>query len=204
MRVAHIVAACALALSLPTAALAQATGFVPRGAGFAWWTSELSFLPLGRADGGISVEDVDGWINANRGMRTESRTCFMSFVRDDGIVAPDRETHDEIRSKLAENPGSFATWFEPAKGHRFLARVGVFEECADENAAGEPLRYMAVVVTDEDGKVRDFDALDWNFLRLQLNDQGRLAVFGCYHCGEVRELAWDQGNDRFYYNWVGH
>lgn len=205
MRIAYrYLTAFAAAMLVPATAQAQATVFVPSGAGFAWWTSELSFLPLSKSDEGISVEDVDRWLNANRGMRVESKTCFMSFVREPQIVAPDRETHNEIRAKLAENPGSFAKWFEPAPGHRFLVRIGVFEDCEEHGSAAEPLRYMAVIVTDEAGRIRDFDALDWNFMRLHQDDRGRLSVYGCFNCGEVRELAWDQGNDRFYYVWTGH
>lgn len=189
----------------PAAVIGQATVIVPEGAGFAWWTSDLSFLPLESADGGISVRDVDAWLNANRGMRSETATCYMSFVRENQIVAVDRATHQEIRAKLAENPGSFAQWFEPSPGDRFLVRVGVFEQCDDAKSAAEPLRYMAVVITDEAGRVRDFDALDWNFIRLAKGKDGSsLRVMGCYNCGEVRELAWDKGNDRFYYTWVGH
>lgn len=199
-KLALIFSAAVMATS--SVAYSQATVFVPEGAGFAWWTADLTFLPQAKEDEGVSVADVDRWIAENRGMKVVRATCFMSFVRDDHIVAPDRATHDEIRKILKANPKSFDKTLKARTGEQFRVRVGVFEDCAEEAEA--PLRYMAVVVTDSSGKIRDFDALDWNFMRLQQASDDKVSVFGCYHCGERRELAWDRGNDRFYYVWTGH
>ena len=63
---------------------------------------------------------------------------------------------------------------------------------------------MALVVTDQSQKVRYFDAMEWNFIRLSKSPQGQLNVWGCFECGEVAQLLYDKGNDKFYIEWIGH
>ena len=187
-----------------TAAFAQATIFVRPTSGYAWWTQGPAFLPQSKADGGITVKGIDDWINANRGMKLKSSTCFMSFVQDEQVVSPDRATHNDIRARLARYPNSFDQYFEGAPGHVFRVRVGVFEACQPPDTTTEPLRYMAVVVTDSQNRVREFDALHWHFIRLFKNSDGKINAWGCYECGEVTQLNWDSGNDKFYWEWIGH
>lgn len=191
-------------LCLSSAANAQATVLVSPKRGYAWWVSNFDFLPAHKQDGGVSIADIDRWINANRGMKLESKTCYMSFVKEREVVSFDRPTLDDIRAKFDEYPNGFDQSFEPVEGERFRVRVGVFEQCPDAGSTTTPLRYMAVVVTDQSNKVRNFDALEWNFVRLHKGDDGKMFALGCYECGEVTELLWDRGNDRFYYQWVGH
>lgn len=197
-----LMAAAMAIASSPT--FGRATIFVPKKSGYAWHTRDLQFLPFDQSDGGITVAAIDDWINKHRGMRAADRTCYMNFVRGDEIVSPDRETDSEIKADLAEFPRSFAERYEPEPGVRFTVRIGVFESCRDSSFSEDPVRYMAVVITDQHGAVRNIDALDWNFIRLFKRDDGKINVFGCFACGEARELLWDKFNDRFYYEWIGH
>lgn len=194
----------AATLFVPVLAFGRATVFVPVKSGYAWHTRDLQFLPHDKSDGGVTVAAVDQWVNKHRGMRTAGRTCYLNFARGDEIVSHDRETDSEIKADLAEFPRSFAEWYEPEPGIKFTVRVAVFESCREPTSSDEPLRYMAVVITDQKGAIRNVDALDWNFIRLFKRDDGKINVFGCFACGEVRELLWDKFNDRFYYEWIGH
>ena len=196
--------AFAAALGTPTVAKAQAPVFVEPSSGYAWWVTEPQFLPQSKTDSGVGVSDINAWINANRGMKVETSTCFMSFVRDDQVVSSNRAVHDDIRARLRNYPNSFDQSFESASGKQFRVRVGVFEDCDERNTNGDPLRYMAVVVTDENNRVREFDALTWYYIRLFKTDEGKINALGCYECGEVTQLNCDEGNDRFYWEWVGH
>ncbi len=63
---------------------------------------------------------------------------------------------------------------------------------------------MAIVVTDQNGEIKNFDALEWNFIRLFKRPDGKINALGCFYCGDVQELLWDKFNDRFYFNWIGH
>jgi hypothetical protein len=193
----------ALALLLfcaPAQLYAGATVFVPEDADeAAWEVRTLAFIPKKKSDGGVSIEQVNLYLAKNRGMRVETQICFMDFARVGDIVSSNRKTQIEIDTNLAEYPNSFAEFYEPEPGRKFLARVGIFQECDERGTA-----FMALVVTDQMGSIREFDALTWNFIRLFKRDDGKINVFGCFACGEIQELAWDKLNDRFYYVWNGH
>ena len=200
-----LVSVLALFLSaLPSPVLSRATVFVPKEAGLAWEVRTLSFMPRDTSDEGISIAKINAWINDNRGMKSKSDLCFMNFVDNDDIVSQDRATESEIAEDLKKHPASFRQIYEPEPGKRFLVRVGVFRFCDDPQSAEEPLSFMAAVVSDDGGEVKNFDALAWNLIRLFKRPDGKLNVLGCFACGEVQELLWDKFNDRFYYNWIGH
>ena len=194
----------AVLMSLPLPVLARATVFVPKQSGFAWEVRELSFMPRDASDEGISIEKINLWLDANRGMKSQSKLCYMNFVENEDIVSQDRETEQEIAKDLKQHPASFRQIYEPEPGVRFLVRVGVFSFCDDPKSAEEPISFMAAVITNESGVVKNFDALQWNLIRLFKRPDGKINALGCFACGEVQELLWDKFNDRFYYNWIGH
>ncbi|MBS7671300.1 hypothetical protein [Croceicoccus gelatinilyticus] len=183
---------------MPHISAAKATIFVNPGDGANFWATDFSILPTKTRDGGVDATDIDNFLNANRGMRSKSKTCFFEFVKEDEIVSPDRATDAQIKKTLAEFPGSFDQTWQPVPGRTLRARIAVLEDCDMDFA------YMAVVVTDEQGKVIDLDAMNWKFLRLSKGTDGSLAVFGCYNCGELVEAHYDAGRDRIYYEWAGH
>lgn len=186
---------------LPTALHAEGYVFVPKREGFAWWAHELAFLPTAVSEEGVSVADINRWAASREDMKADLNICFLGFPKRSTILSPDRTRFTEIQQTLSEHPNSFAQWFEPVPGKRFLVRIGVFETCAEPGP--EAVAFMAVLVTNEAGAIQEFDALDWNFMRLEKSEAG-IMIYGCYLCGERRELGYDAGNDRFYYIWTGH
>lgn len=197
-------AAIVLLSCASTPVYAGATVFVPAEKSYAWSVRELQFLPKKTSDEGVTIKQIDAWISAHRGMKSASTICYMDFARDNEIVSSDRTTQSEIDRDLRAYPNSFSQWYEPEQASKFLVRVGIFEMCQEAGSKEEPIGFMAVLVTDQQGQIKEFDALDWNYIRLVKGDSGRINLLGCYACGEIRELVWDKFNDKFYYEWVGH
>jgi hypothetical protein len=183
---------------------AGGTIFVQKEAPYAWHGGKLSFIPKQKADGGITIAQIDAWVDQNSGMRTTTKTCFMDFVRNDEILGIDRATQDDIDETLKTYPNSFDLVYQPEKETQFRVRIGVFEACEDPKNKNKPYSYMALVVTDPSNAIKKFDPLDWDFLRLAKDQDGKINIFGCFNCGDVRELIWDKFNGKFYYEWVGH
>jgi hypothetical protein len=175
------------------------------------WEGRLKLVPNLKKDGGVSVDAVNAFIRDRLSRRAVSSPlttfvpiCLMNFARPQDIVSSDRKTQVEIRANLQEYPRSFAETYE-AETEKFLLRVGIFEDCkASEKKDDVPATFMALVITDQQGTIRDFDALDWNFIRLFKRNDGKVNVSGCFACGEVREVSYNPAAKEFYYKWIGH
>lgn len=173
--------------------------FVPASSNDIFYNTDFKLLPTETRDGGVDVKDVDAFINRNRGMRSSLKTCYIGFLKPDEIVSPDREMDASIKKILAEYPGSFDQSWQPVEGKVLRARIAALEGCDGDYPVA-----LSVIVTDEAGKVIDVDALNWRFMRLSKGDDGSLAVFGCFYCGEVVDVHYDAGRNRIYYEWAGH
>lgn len=192
-----------LVLELPNSALGQATVLVPDQSGYAWEVRELTFAPRKASDQGVSVASINTWNAAHAGMKQVKNICYMDFVQNDEIYSPFSETQKDISADLSQYPHSFATTYSPDPATKFLVRVGAFQIC-EPSSEGKSTTFMALVVTDEVGKVLFFDPTEWNLVRLFKRDDGVVNVLGCFACGEVRELAWDRSANRFYFVDIGH
>lgn len=196
----HLISALtAASLLVPNVAAAKGLMFVPASSNDIFYNTDFKLLPTETRDGGVDVKDIDGFLNRDRGMRSALKTCYIGFLKSDEIVSPDREMDASIKKVFAEFPGSFDQTWQPVKGKTLRARIAALEGCDGDYPAS-----LAIVVTDEAGKVIDVDSLNWRFLRLYKRDDGSLTVFGCYYCGELVKAHYDAGRDRIYYEWAGH
>ena len=83
--------------------------------------------------------------------------------------------------------------------------VALFENCKSKaEAASDSTPFMALVITDEQGAIREFNALEWNFIRIFKREDGKINFLGCFACGEVQELNYNASEKEFYYKWIGH
>lgn len=186
-------------------ALGQATVVVPGGAGYSWAIRDLSLFPRKKADAGVSVTQVNAWLNAHRGMKSAYSVCLMDFVQNDEIASLDDATQAEIAQDLKEYPSSFAQVWTVEPDITFTVRVAAFRECSSQTPnSASPMSFLALVITDSQNQIRFVDATEWSFIRIFRRDDGKLNILGCFACGEVRELAWDRGGDRFYFVDIGH
>ena len=128
----------------------------------------------------------------------------MTFARLQDIASSDRKTQAEIKANLTEYPRSFSETYE-AGTEKFVLRVGIFEDCETPGQKEVvPTPFMALVITDQRGVIREFDAMDWNFIRLFKREDGKVNALGCFGCGEVREINYNAAEKEFYYKWIGH
>ena len=185
-------------LATPTSAQTRPIVYVPKESGMAWWVRELELRPTTVSVSGISVEQINLAGKARAGMRPWNPICRVGAVTNAGIASIDRETQREIDATLAEYPASFINQFISG-GTTFTIRVVAFETCESEPETG-----FALLISDAAGKLRAFDKQPSAFTRIFKRDDGKINVFGCFTCGEVSELVYDAGNDRFYYEWIGH
>ena len=195
----RLLAGLSLALSTPCVN-AKPVIFVPTAdEGYAWWAKPLIIRPMLKAVGGVSVEAINAWRTANRGIREPEALCYLESVVIDGVVSPQRQTQLEINSTLSENPDSFDAIFSHRGIERFFVRVVAFETCGNESRSG-----TGILVTDEKGLFKSFIENDFLFTRLHKRDDGGLNVFGCYACGDVSELRYNPDGGEFYLKWIGH
>jgi hypothetical protein len=196
-------------------ALAHPTMFVKetRGGetGDTTWEGNLTLVPNSKEEAGVSVEAINAFIMKRlsaRAVQSPSTSyvpiCLMNFAHVQDIVSSDRATQVEIRSDLETYPRSFSDTYVSGS-EVFLVRIGIFEDCRQElSKPAEPARFMALVITDHTGNIREFDALNWNFIRIFKRTDGGINLLACFACGEIQELRYNPSDREFYYKWIGH
>lgn len=192
----------ALLAGSSVSAYGQGTIFVPaEHPGTMWWNSKFEILVDSKSDAGIDVAAINAFLSANRGMREVDEVCYIGFINDRTVLSPSRAVNAEIQAKLKEYPGTFDQTWDAAPGHRLRVRIAALENCKTSEFGP----FLAVVITDESGKVIDVDAQEWSFLRLYKNStSNELLVLGCFDCGELVQAFYDAARNRVYYEWAGH
>ena len=195
---------------IPGLAFANPTMFVKEQRN-STWEGDLILVPNATQDAGVSVNAINAFLRkrlSSRAVESPAANfvpiCLMNFARVQDVVSSDRKTQADIRKYLEEYPRSFSeNW--TTGGETFLVRVGIFEDCPSVDQADDgPLKFMALVITDPKGEILEFNATNWNFVRIFKKPNGNINVLGCFACGEVQEIQYNQAGKDFYYKWIGH
>lgn len=186
-----------LLVMLPATALAEPVTIVSAADGNgAWWIQPMAHRPIASRLGNVTVEDINRDLAERVGALTPLKVCYVGALSGANIVGFTRKVQAEINETMKAYPSAFRRTFDGGAGKLFTIEAGVYEACDGATSA-------FVMMTDAAGKLHSFFAQEPRFVWLPEKSKGSVGLSGCFYCGDMTLIHYDQRRDAFYFEYIG-